>query len=231
MNTLINNCIMLNDLKFDIDYGELSNGLNISSDKESNILKELIQEVKKIAAPKALFKKCYINSKCKDYAVIDNEKFFSRVVSTNLCKEHIAFPYIVTCGMELQQWHDSKKEPLLKNFTDYINQSILIQIQKSLEKYIEKQFYTGSLARVNPGSTIDWDIKELEKIFNILDNPKKIIGVTFNDKFFMTPSKTNSGIYFHNEDGYKNCLMCPGINCPLREAPYDKDYYNRKYKR
>lgn len=229
MKTLVNGCIILDNLKFNIDYTDLVSEIKITTYKESNMLKELIAEAKRIAKPKALFKECNIVKKYDDSTIIDSEKFFSRVVSVNLHKELRAFPYIITSGIELQEWCESNRNVDAKKIAEYINRCILVQLHKELQKYIENEFSISTLARVNPGSTIDWPVMELKKIFNILDNPLELIGVSLNDKFFMAPNKTYSGIYFHNEDGYKNCIMCPG-ECPLRETPYNKDYYNSNYK-
>lgn len=85
------------------------------------------------------------------------------------------------------------------------------------------------MARVNPGSTIDWELKEQKNIFSILSDKIKSIEVTLDSNFFMTPDKTYSGIYFHNETDYKNCYMCSAKDCPLREGNYDVNYYNRYY--
>lgn len=229
MELLSNECFMLKDLKFDIKYNKLLTDLDITNHRESLILKKVIEEAKKIAKPKALFKKYTINEKGNDFVVIGREKFFSKVISANLQKELIAFPYIVTCGNELQQWCNLKTDPFTNKLSEFISQTILIQIHKELQSRIETEFNCGTLSRVNPGSTIDWNISELKKIFNLLNNPIELIDVSLGDNFYMSPSKTYSGIYFHNEDGYKNCFMCSG-DCPLREVPYDKEYYNKKYK-
>jgi hypothetical protein len=228
MEMLLNGCAILNNLKFNIVYDELVTNLNINDNIEAQVLKELIEEARKIAKPKALFKKCVINRKGTDYVVIDNKKFFSKVVSVNLHKEIIVFPYIVTCGNELQEWCNSQKHSLASKIARSIGQSILVQMLNELPKYLENEFKISPLARVNPGSTIDWDLSDLEKIFSILDNPLKLINVSINDSFFMSPTMTNSGIYFRNETGYKNCIMCT-MDCPLRETSYDKDYYSKNY--
>ncbi|AKN33701.1 hypothetical protein Ccar_23900 [Clostridium carboxidivorans P7] len=229
MKTLTNGCILLDDLKFNIEYSKLYNELNVSSKEQSIVLKELIAEAEKIAKPKALLKKCTIDKKSHNSTIIGGEEFFSRVISVNLRNELIAFPYIITSGIELQKWCESKEDKLISKVAEHISQSILIQVHLELQKYIESKFNTGSLARVNPGSTIDWNMDELRKIFKILEDPMKYIVVSLNDKFYMAPSKTYSGIYFHNENNYKNCFMCPGLQCPLREVPYDKNYYTENY--
>ncbi|AKA70604.1 hypothetical protein [Clostridium scatologenes] len=229
MKTLANGCILLEDLKFNIEYSKLYNELNITSKDQSVLLKELIAEAEKIAKPKALFKKCTIDKKSYNSTLIGGEEFFSKVIAVNLHNELIAFPYIITAGTEMQKWCESKEDKLANKTAEHISQSILVQVHLELQKYIESNFSTGSLARVNPGSTIDWNMDELRKIFNILDDPMKYIGVSLNDKFYMTPSKTYAGIYFHNENNYKNCLMCPGTECPLREVPYDENYYAKNY--
>lgn len=224
----MDNCILLKDFNFCINEDELSK--NLSSNEEENcIVKKLIEEAKKIATPKAIFKECFISDRGDDFVVLDSLIFNSRIISVNLCGENKAFPYIVTCGTELKNWSNSKKDKFEKKTAEAITQEILIQCHSLLKNHIEKNFDTGNLARVNPGSTIDWELKEQQNIFNILKDKVDSIGVTLDINFFMTPDKTYSGIYFHNETGYKNCYMCPATECPLRETDYDKNYYNEHY--
>lgn len=225
----MDNCILLKNFNFDITPNEISKKLNISSEEEIEIVKNLTKEAKKIAVPKAIFKECLICDRDDNFIILDGIMFNSRIISTNLRNENRAFPYIVTCGTELKHWSNSKKDEFEKNAAGFITQEILIQCHTLLKNHIEKNFNTGNLARVNPGSTIDWDLKDQTNIFNILSDKVPSIEVTLNSNFFMSPDKTYSGIYFHNETDYKNCYMCNGT-CPLRERDYDENYYNEHYK-
>lgn len=225
----MDNCILLKDLNFSINPKDISKKLNLSREENIEIVKNLTKEAEGIAIPKAIFKECFISERRDNFIVLDGVKFNSKVISVNLCEENRAFPYIVTCGTELKHWADSKKDKFEKKTAEFITQEILIQCHSLLKNHIEKNFNTGNLARVNPGSTIDWELNEQKNIFSVLSNKIKSIGVTLDSNFFMTPDKTYSGIYFHNETDYKNCYMCNAKDCPLREVNYDENYYNRYY--
>lgn len=223
-------CILLKDFSFSIIPDEISKKLSHSLDADIEAVKRLVKEADNIAIPKAIFKECFINDHGYDFITLDGIKFISRIIAVNLSKENRAFPYIVTCGTEIQDWANSKEDKFEKKTAELIAQEILIQCHSFLKNYIENNFNTGNLARVNPGSTIDWELKEQKNIFNILEDEVKSTGVTLDSNFFMHPSKTYSGIYFHNETEYKNCYMCNANDCPLREVSLDKNYYERHYK-
>ncbi len=224
------NSILLKNFNFYINPDEISKKLNLSSEEEIKIVKNLTKEAENTAVPKAIFKECPICEKGDNFIILDGIKFSSRVISVNLCEENKAFPYIITSGTELKYWCDSKKDEFEKKVAEFITQETLIQCHTLLKKHIEKKFNTGNLARVNPGSTIDWELKEQKNIFEILSDKIKSIEVTIDSNFFMTPTKTYSGIYFHNETDYKNCYMCSAKDCPLREKNYDENYYSKYYK-
>lgn len=226
----MNCCILIKDFDFSISPYEISKKLNFTTDENIKIIKALIEEAEKIAVPKAIFKECFIRERGTDFVVLDEIKFKSRIISVNLSSENRAFPYIVTCGTELKDWCDSNNSKLKKKIAEFITQQILIHYHSLLKNYIEKNFNTGNLARVNPGSTMDWDIKEQKNIFSILGDEVNSTGVTLDNNFFMYPEKTYSGIYFHNETDYKNCYMCNAEGCPLRERNYDESYYDKHFK-
>lgn len=226
----MNNCILIKDFNFSIKPYEILEKLNFSQDENIRIVENLAKEGKKIAVPKAVFKECFICKRGDNFVVLDGIKFNSRVISINLNSENRAFPYIVTCGTELKQWCDSNNNKFEKKIAEFITQEILIQCHILLKNYIEKNFNIRNLARVNPGSTVDWDIKEQKNIFSILGDEISSTGVVLDSNFFMSPEKTYSGIYFHNETDYKNCYMCNAKVCPLRERNYDGSYYNKHFK-
>ena len=54
-----------------------------------------------------MFKVSYIEDRGHDFVVIDGIKFTSRVLRINLEETYRVFPYIVTCGTEIDQWSKS----------------------------------------------------------------------------------------------------------------------------
>ena len=67
---------------------------------EANVL-ALVDRATKAMKPKALYDVCYIDDRGEDFVTMADVTFTSRVLAVNLKDAHRVFPYIVTCGTEL----------------------------------------------------------------------------------------------------------------------------------
>ena len=67
-------------------------------------------------------------------------------------------------------------------------------------------------------------------MFELLGDKAGEIGVRLTNSFLMIPNKSVSGMYFPTEWDYDNCRLCPRDACPSRQAPYDRNLYEREYK-
>src|SRR5512137_2748267 len=79
-------------------------------DEDEHLLSELSQlvaEAESIGKPKGLYKPAYIDAKGDDYVEIEGNRFISRVMRINLEPAHRVFPYVATCGLELEQWSNT----------------------------------------------------------------------------------------------------------------------------
>jgi hypothetical protein len=82
---------------------------------------------------------------------------------------------------------------------------------------------------MNPGSLEDWPITAQPKLFQLLGDPKKSIGVELLDSMLMLPNQTVSGIRFVSEEGFSNCELCPREHCSHRTIPYNPELLTKKY--
>ena len=62
---------------------------------------DLLQTALPIARPKAMYKVCYLDERTGDGVELEGIHFTSKVLSQNLREVERVFPYIVTCGVEL----------------------------------------------------------------------------------------------------------------------------------
>ena len=189
-----------------------------SSEAEEAVL--LLKEACFIARPKAVYIEAYIESRTEDAVVIDGQTFNSRLLSINTKSTHRLFPYIATCGIEIEQWAGSITDPLKAYFSDMIMQLALKSAVNGLVKHLTEKRLRGKLSCMNPGALKDWPISEQKKLFSLFTNT---VGVKLTDSFLMIPVKSSSGIYFTSDKKFENCELCPRENCPSRRAAYRPD--------
>ena len=191
--------------------------------KEDEDLEEeltaLMDEADKIARPVALFGVCPV----EDNAVVNGVSIPSDLVAEKLNGKSRCFPYICTCGPELEAWSEKYEDDILCGFwADEVKKKFLYHITQATLQHIKDHYRTaGHLAAVNPGSLERWPVSGQRELFATLGGREFVqeaIGVIYTDSFLMLPSKTVSGIAFESEVFYENCQHCPLERCPNRRA-------------
>lgn len=193
--------------------------LKLANEELEEELLELMDEADRIARPTALFGVCAIGPD----AAVNGIRIPSALVTEKLTGKSRCFPYIATCGPELEKWSEQYEGDILSEFwADEIKKKFLFHITQSVLRHIREHYRTsGHLAALNPGSLEQWPVSGQQELFRILggrDFVQKTIGVTYTHSFLMLPSKTVSGIAFESEVFYENCQLCPLVKCPNRRA-------------
>lgn len=223
------NEIILNKISYEVDTKKLNKNLHIKDDSDRSRLLSLIQEAKKIAIPKGIYLESYIEKKAEEYIIVDDIQFDSRILRVNLEDIHRVFPFIITAGREVYNWAHNIEGILEQYWADKIQEHILQQAISFVFDHIKDRYKLQKTAIMNPGSLEDWPISEQKKLFKLIGNPFKKIGVELTNSFLMIPSKSISGILFPTTKDYLNCKLCPREECPGRRAPYDKKLYKEQY--
>lgn len=184
-------------------------------------VQELIEIARPIARPKAIYEVCYVDNKSEDSVDIGGVRFTSRVLRINLDKVERVFPYVVTCGRELDEINIPSEEIMKSFLLDQVKETVLTLARKYLEDYLKEKYALGRMSRMVPGSLQDWPITQQEALFSIFGNVENLIGVRLTDKCLMLPIKSSSGLYFPTEIRFESCHLCPRESCIGRRAPYD----------
>lgn len=216
--------IILDNISWKVDVGKLFKRFHLQTgSQDAAKVEALVRQAEKIGRPKALYKEAYVEDKGEDFVIVDGVKLTSRILRANLEHVYRVFPYIVTCGTELDEWSDSIDDILESYWADGIKEMALYEALKAFERHLDENFHPGKTSSMNPGSLQDWPISQQKQLFQILDDPKKYIGVELTDSYLMLPMKSVSGIRFSTEVGFENCKLCTRENCPGRRAPYDPE--------
>lgn len=222
---------ILENITFKVDRRKLFETYHIEEGSDdSKRIDQLIIEAEKIAKPKAIYKLSTIDEKTENTVFIDKMKFTSRVLRVNLDEVHRAFPFIVTCGMELEEWSLKITEMMEQFWVDSMKEQAVLQAYQAVQNELENRYHLGITSTMNPGSLEDWPVKEQVPLFSLFGDPKKLIGVTLTDSFLMVPIKSVSGIIFPTNGQFESCQLCPRKNCPGRRAPFDPGLGESKYR-
>ncbi len=218
-------------IPFQPDLAELAKRLRLKEGSPYLAdLQRLRDEAERIARPKALYKVAFIDAKGDDHVIVDGVTLTSRVLRVNLEHVHRVFPYVATCGVELDQWAHAQDDMLFQYWADVIKEMAVRVAIQALHAHMTACYELGKTAVMSPGSLADWPLPQQRPLFTILGDVEGAIGVTLSDSFLMTPNKSVSGLRFSTDDDFASCQLCPRENCPGRRAPYDETLYDRKYR-
>jgi hypothetical protein len=221
----------LDEILFKPELGSVLRKLRVKEGSGSaRKVEQLVTEAQAVAKPKALCRVAYIQQREEDSVEIEGQTFKSRVLSVNLEPVHRVFPFVATCGTELDEWSSSIDDMLESYWVDQIKEMALRTAIQTLSDHLQQRFRPGHMSRMNPGSLEDWPIYEQRKLFALLGDPESTIGVRLTDSLIMVPLKSVSGIWFSTEVDFASCQLCPREICPGRRSPFDETLYDRKYR-
>jgi hypothetical protein len=225
--------VVMDGIQVSLHMDELTRKLRVEDNRGglADLLAGLANEALAVAAPKALYKVVYVDSRDDDEVVLDGIALKSRVLAVNLADVHRVFPFLVTCGNELDRWAMSKSDLLERFYADAILDIVLRSARKAMKKEISQRFQLSKTAVMTPGSLGDWPIEQQRSLFSILGDTEQRIGVRLTESLMMTPVQSISGILFSTKVDFASCQLCPREGCPKRRARYDRDLYDKRFRK
>jgi len=223
--------IVLNDIPFEVDVNELLARLHVDEHvvRAGDVMR-LVEDARVIGKPKALYKLAFVESREDDSVIIDGVTFHSRVLSVNVERVRRVFPFVATCGRELDKWSAGIDDMVHQFWADEIKVMAVQAAESAIGDHLDGYYQPGPTSRMSPGYMPDWPTEEQGCLFALLGDTNQLIGVELTDSFLMIPTKSVSGIRFSTDSEFVSCRLCPRNECPGRRAPYDNTLYDRKYK-
>jgi len=220
--------ISIRDIPFNLNSDYLSEMLHIELGTNlSKEFEELVSVVQEIGKPKALYKVSFIDNKDTDSVTIDDVTFTSLALRKNLDSVNRVFPYIATCGTEVDEIVIENDELEKKVWLYYIKLNLLqISIQYLMEQ-IKQCHKVSDLSTMNPGSgdASVWPIEQLKDLFSMFTDVESLTGVRLMKSLVMVPDMSVTGILFTSETSFQSCQLCHRANCAIRRAPFSKELW------
>jgi hypothetical protein len=213
------------NIPFTLDTPALLQRLHIRpGNDDAQEFEQLLQLARQVGKPKALYSEVYVEKLGKDSVSFNGITFTSTMLRDNLANIDRVFPFIATCGREMDQVTLPDDNILLKFWWDAIKQSLLVAASQYLVEHLKHRYLLKKTASMSPGSgdVNVWPIEQQHELFALLGNVRGQIGVELTDSFLMIPNKTVSGIHFPTEKDFRTCQVCHRENCPGRSAPFDQ---------
>ena len=214
----------LTEIPFQLDIESLLNRLHVDPETEdAQACAALVHKARKIGKPKAFYKEAFIESKGDDTVSIDGVTFTSKVLRLNLDQVERVFPYIATCGTELDAINIAPGDFLQGFWLDTIKADLLNSGICYVQELLERKYRLGKTSAMSPGSgDINiWPIEQQRQLFALGGDVEGSIGVRLTDSFLMVPNKSVSGIRFATESNFQSCQLCHRENCAGRRALFD----------
>ncbi len=221
------------NISVDFDIASLLKQVHLEPHSEDAIAFErLVNRAREVAKPKALYAESFIEEKGENTVRIDGITFTSRMLRANLEKAERVFPFVATCGHEMDEVRLPKDEFLAEFWWDTIKASVMGYAIRHLNNHLKNQFLLSKTSNMKPGSgdADVWPIQQQKELFALLGDVKKIIGVELTPSSLMVPNKSTSGIQFATETDFRSCQVCRRDNCPGRGAPFDQQLWNSIHK-
>lgn len=183
---------------------------------------QLVRCASEVARPRALYRRAVVEDVAGDSVLISGHTFESSILPRLFRRGDVVFPYIATCGYELEELDVSAYDMLASWWRACIETEALHCAMQALENEVQQHNGQAALSSVNPGSgNVDvWPIEQQASLFSLVGDTAHTIGVELTESYLMRPSKSLSGILFASEHSYCNCNSCTRQNCPDRRAPF-----------
>jgi len=221
----LNTMEVLNSIPVELELTEVLKRLRMRQQSKyvEEIVQELIELVRPAVRPRAVYEVCYVDNRNEDSLYIGGVKFTSRLLRVNLDKVERVFPYVATCGRELDAITIPSSDFMKSYCLDMIKEMVLRSARDYLKDYLKRIYALPQISSMNPGSLKSWPITQQEGLFSIFGNVEELIGVKLTEAFLMVPLKSLSGIFFPTRVEFVSCQLCPREVCEGRKAPYDPE--------
>ena len=175
----------------------------------ANIKKDLVR-------PKFILKRFEIYKVNDTGLVIGDIKFNSRTLAEMINANTPVFVFAGTGGKEIELYADGLTDYFEKYVTDQLAYMGCLYALESIRQTLKNIYKIQNYVSLAPGSLPDWDVIETKKIFDLMGEEHKKIGLRILDSGMVDPVKTVSGILFESEDAFNSCELCNREDCPTR---------------
>jgi hypothetical protein len=170
---------------------------------------ELLDRALGIAAPKTIYARVAILSRSESEIKIVGTSFNSPLLAEKLSESEAVFPYIMTCGKELDSLKNSSDDPLRLYWIEFIKEDVLRQTAEVLQNEMLNVIGGKFVKWLEPTDPAFWPVSDLKQVFAAFSEKSLAeLGVELTEYMFIIPNKSRAGVYFASKDDFLICDHC-----------------------
>jgi len=225
---------VLDNFDFELDSNTVFAHLRLDpSGPYAGEVLSLFAAARERARPRALYAVASHSAEGDDTVVLTAEdegfqpglqgRFKTRVLRRQLNGVKRVFPYIASCGPELDSIPIAAGDLFGRFCLDAIKELALYAAVAHLSNHLQSTYGIEHLASMNPGSGDRdvWPLEQQKDLFAFLAGGPESIGVSLTESCLMIPNKTVSGLLFPCTDDFHSCQLCQREPCSHRRADFD----------
>jgi hypothetical protein len=220
--------VSFTEIPFALNTNQLFEYLRIEPGTDrAKEFEDLVNEVRKIGKPKALYKASFIDEKGEETITLDGVTFTSLALRKNLDSIERVFPYVATCGTEIDDIEIGQGDLQKKIWISFLKGSLLQASMQFLREHLTKRYGVSNLSSMNPGSgdASVWPFEQQRELFSMCGDVEELIGVRLTKSMVLVPDMSVAGILFPTEADFQSCQLCHRENCRFRRAPFDRELW------
>ena len=197
-----------------------SNGANKRVEADIGALIEMVLPV---VRPKVVYRVAQVTLADGKRLGINGVEFTHHVPSLSFSLGERVFPYVATCGVEIEAIRFPGD--LMKDYCLNLLKNVILMraAGKYFEDHLKQTFGLQELSRMGPGEAMGTTSQQ-NRLFSLLGDVEGTIGVKLSAHNMMVPEKSTSGIFFETAVRIESCQLCPN-QCHARRAPYDPELF------
>ena len=212
--------VLIHHIRIEREDIDFTSSLRMKNKEYVDRAEDLISKALMILQPKAYYRRVEVGKINKDGIEVEGITLNSRILSSNTENNQEIFPYVATCGREIEDWQKPFTDPLDVYYINKIQEMACVRAVDKTFSLIQESYGLHDPSNVNPGSLDDWSIEEQKKLFQLMENPQKELGMELTENCLMIPIKSLSGILFQGKEKHINCEMCKREDCPNRRIDF-----------
>jgi hypothetical protein len=216
---------VLDEVPFQLPVEDIQRDLHVRPGTEdAATLARLVARAREIARPRAVYAEAFVEERGEETVRVGEVTFRSRALRRSLDGVERVFPFVATCGREVDETNPSPPDDIVTRFWwDAIQERLLEAALSHVADDIGRRFRLGATVMMSPGAADAgvWPIEEQAALFELLGDVEARVGVGLTESLFMVPAKSVSGIRFASESDFRSCQVCRRPRCPRREASFD----------
>ena len=213
--------VVLKDIPFNLKKDDVIKQLNLRKDSEriKTIVGELTELVNIHAVPKAIYKRSVASNEGRDIRV-DGVELISWVPTLVFRPDELVYPYVATCGLEIDLVQIPKTDFMKHYIMNQIKQILLFFTSEYLQNHLIQAYKLKQVTHIGPGEALG-PTSQQKQLFDIIGDVEGEIGVRLSDHNLMIPEKSSSGILFETAVRLERCQLCPDAKCEARRTAYE----------